>query len=114
MNAIERALDRLRHPGESRTMREYRRWRDTTGRGNTIEPSRVRDIGPWPAMARRVPDRRQMARPDDRRGMIVGVRMDPIMAISRERIDDDPVIRDATKAVADKVAALTKGSAEGV
>jgi hypothetical protein len=71
MNALRRLLDRVRHPGESDPMRQYRRWRDATGRGPYVRE--VREGGPWPTMAVRVRrgERRDMAR---RVGPIVGVR----------------------------------------
>jgi hypothetical protein len=50
---MRRLIDRLRHPGETADMRAYRRWRDTTGRGEPYRiPSTVREGEPWPQMAR--------------------------------------------------------------
>lgn len=43
MGLIRRLVDRWRHPGETPTMRAYRRWRDGTGRG---EPYRLSAVGP--------------------------------------------------------------------
>lgn len=72
---IRRIVDRWRHPGETARMRDYRRYRDTTGRDPyTLSSARnVREGGPWMAHPTATINRRMARRVD---APIVGVRVE--------------------------------------
>ena len=74
--------DRRAHPGESKAMRRYRRWRDSTGRAPYVLSS-VRDVRvgePWIAQAR---ETSPALRAIDDWGRQVGVEWQSPVAVGR-------------------------------